>query len=79
MIRFSRSAGVSTPAILAAPLWLPLFLAVVLLVFGVLLVGLTFATAALWLDTLADCLLEAVSEAVDDLDAWFIRVTGWRA
>jgi uncharacterized membrane protein len=79
MTRFARSAGISTPAILTAPLWLPFFLAVVLLMFGVLLIGLTFATAALWLDTLANYLLEAASDAADDLDAWFIRMTGWRA
>ncbi|WP_181179462.1 hypothetical protein [Methylibium rhizosphaerae] len=54
-------------------------MAVVLLMFFVLLLGLALATAALWLDTVADCLLDAASEAAEDLDAWFIRMTGWRA
>jgi hypothetical protein len=80
MTRFARSAaGASAPAILTAPLWLPFFIALVLLLFVVLLFGMALATGSLWLDTVADYLLDWAAGATEDLDAWFTRVTGWRA
>lgn len=79
MTRFTRPAGITLLAVLTALVWLPLFLVVVLLMFAVLLLGLAFATAALWLNTAADHLLDAAADAADDLDTWFVRMTGWRA